>query len=160
MSKICYVLGAGGARGISHIGFLQAMEENGIKPVVNISEENIFALADGRLLWRVFDNVFSNINRYSLPGTRAYIDVFKANGIVYATFKNISSYELPSDPSELTERFVRGDSSRNTEGSGLGLSISENLCSLMGGKLTLSTEADLFKLTIALPSCSPVPKSK
>lgn len=132
-------------------------EEKGIKTVVNIAEENIFALGDGRLLWRVFDNIFSNISRYSLSGTRAYIDVFKANGMVYATFKNVSSYELPIDSKELLERFVRADASRNSEGSGLGLSISEDLCSLMGGKLNISTEADLFKATVTLPVCSPVP---
>ncbi|MBQ1223605.1 MAG: HAMP domain-containing histidine kinase, partial [Oscillospiraceae bacterium] len=132
-------------------------EEKGIKTVINIAEEYIFALGDGRLLWRVFDNIFSNISRYSLSGTRAYIDVFKANGMVYATFKNVSSYELPIDSKELLERFVRADASRNSEGSGLGLSISEDLCSLMGGKLNISTEADLFKATVTLPVCSPVP---
>lgn len=136
------------------------LEEKNLKPVINISQENILAYADGRLLWRVFDNLFSNIIKYALPGTRVYLDVFKANGIAYVTFRNVSEFELPGDPAELTERFVRGDASRNTEGSGLGLSISENLCTLMGGKLTLSTEADLFKATVSLPACRLVPKKQ
>lgn len=136
------------------------LEEKNLKPVINISQENILAYADGRLLWRVFDNLFSNIIKYALPGTRVYLDVFKANGIAYVTFRNVSEFELPGDPAELTERFVRGDASRNTEGSGLGLSISENLCTLMGGKLTLATEADLFKATVSLPACRLVPKKQ
>ena len=140
--------------------YADKLEENNINPIVNVHSTETYALADGRLLWRVLDNIFSNIKRYSLPGTRAHVDLFCEKDKVIATFKNISSYELPKDPSELTERFVRADSSRNTEGSGLGLSISEDLCALMGGKLTISTEADLFKVAIELPSCTSAPPNK
>ncbi len=134
-------------------------EEKNLKAVVNISGENIMAHADGRLLWRVFDNLCSNIVKYSLPGTRVYLDTVTAGGLVFATFRNISEYELPPSTEELTERFIRGDASRHTEGSGLGLSIAGDLCSLMGGKLMLSTEADLFKATVSLPACQLVPKN-
>lgn len=122
-----------------------------LKIMMAVTEDTYLALADGKLLWRVFDNLFSNIVKYALPGTRVYLDIGTAGGKVFVNFRNISEFELPVSPSELMDRFVRGDSSRHTEGSGLGLSIAQNLCVLMGGKLFLSTEADLFKATVSLP---------
>ncbi|MDD6261681.1 MAG: HAMP domain-containing sensor histidine kinase [Clostridiales bacterium] len=126
-----------------------------LKIMLAVTDDTYLALADGKLLWRVFDNLFSNIVKYALPGTRVYLDIGTAGGSVFVNFRNISEFELPASPSELMERFVRGDSSRHTEGSGLGFSIAQNLCVLMGGKLSLSTEADLFKATVSLPGFTP-----
>ena len=104
--------------------------------------------ADGRHLWRVFDNLMNNIFKYAQEKTRVYIDVIpKDNGAVI-TFKNISKCPLNISSEELMERFVRGDSSRNTEGSGLGLSIAQSLMQLMNGNMELTIDGDLFKVTL------------
>ncbi len=107
--------------------------------------------ADGRYLWRVIDNLLNNICKYSMPGTRVYVDMTKVNDTLDISFKNMSATPLNISADELTERFVRGDSSRNTEGSGLGLSIASNLAELMGGKLELSIDGDLFKAILHFP---------
>ncbi len=104
--------------------------------------------ADGRLVWRIFDNLLSNICKYSLPGTRVYIDTLAGDGRVSVAFKNISKTPLNVSPDELTERFVRGDSSRSTEGSGLGLSIASSLAELQRGSLAVGADGDLFKATV------------
>ena len=104
--------------------------------------------ADGRHLWRVFDNLMNNINKYAQPGTRVYIDIIpKVSGAII-TFKNVSATPLNISSDELKERFVRGASSRNTEGSGLGLSIAESLMKRMNGTLELIVDGDLFKVTL------------
>ena len=105
-------------------------------------------MADGRHLWRVFENLTANICKYSLSGTRVYLEIYEDSDNVCITFKNISKNELNISGEELTERFVRGDSSRNTEGSGLGLSIAKNLTDLQGGKLCIDIDGDLFKATV------------
>jgi signal transduction histidine kinase len=111
-------------------------------------------LADGRHLWRVFDNLLGNIVKYSLPGTRVYVDVdavhFASGNRIGITFRNISKERLNIAPEELMERFKRGDSSRNTEGSGLGLSIANSLVQLMDGEMQIHIDGDLFKVQLLL----------
>ena len=121
----------------------------GLTPVVSLPEETVTIMADGRHLWRVFDNLMNNICKYSLPGTRIYLDLTVAGGKALVSFKNISRSPLNISSDELMERFVRGDSSRHTEGSGLGLSIAKSLAELQGGTLSLSVDGDLFKATLA-----------
>lgn len=115
----------------------------------NIPSEKIYVLADGKRMWRIFENLISNIIKYSLGGTRVYVDVREEDGKVEIQFKNISAYELNFDASELTERFKRGDESRHTEGSGLGLAIASSLTSLQGGTFDIEIDGDLFKVTVA-----------
>ena len=120
----------------------------GLIPVVYIPEKPVKIMADGRHLWRVFDNLMNNICKYSQSGTRVYLDVVEKGGKAQITFRNISKYELNITGEELTERFVRGDKSRNTEGSGLGLSIAKSLTELQNGSLEIEIDGDLFKVTL------------
>ena len=115
---------------------------------INVPEEKIYIRADGRRLYRVMENLFSNISKYSLPNTRVYIDITKDENSVKLTMKNISSYELNFDPGEIMERFKRADDSRNTEGSGLGLSIAKDLVKLQGGSFDIDIDGDLFKAIV------------
>ena len=119
--------------------------ENNIEPVMNDFDEDIFIRADGRLIWRVMDNMMGNICKHSHPGTRAYITVEKKDNRVNICFKNVSKEKLNISAEELMERFVRGDSSRTGEGSGLGLSIAKSLTEIMQGTMQLEIEGDLFK---------------
>ncbi len=119
----------------------------GLKPVVNIADD-VRIVADGKHLWRIIDNLLGNICKYAQAGTRVYLDVYKNAGRAVISFKNISKYELNISADELMERFVRGDESRNTEGSGLGLSIAGNLAALQGGELKLAIDGDLFKAAV------------
>ena len=114
-------------------------------------EEGVFVRADGRYLWRVFDNLLTNIVKYAMPGTRVYIDLAPHDdGKIAISFKNISEAKLNVSAEELMERFVRGDASRSTEGSGLGLSIADSLLRLMGGQLNVTVDGDLFKAVVLL----------
>lgn len=113
-----------------------------------MAEEELFIWADGRLLWRVFDNMLNNIAKYAKQDTRVYISTSKLNGEINIVFKNISDAALNISSDELMERFVRGDSSRNTEGSGLGLSIANSLTELMGGRFEIIIDGDLFKCSM------------
>ena len=101
-------------------------------------------------MWRVFENLLNNIIKYSPKGSRAYIDISETEKSVIITMKNISSYEMDFEPSELFERFKRGDSARSTEGSGLGLSIAKSIVELHSGKMDINIDGDLFKITIIL----------
>ena len=112
-------------------------------------------LADSKLLSRVMDNLVSNICKYAMPETRVYVSGVTADGQMTMSFKNISRAELNISPDELMERFVRGDASRHTEGSGLGLSIARSLVHLMGGTFRLSIDADLFRADVTLPLVPP-----
>jgi signal transduction histidine kinase len=103
---------------------------------------------DGRHMWRVLDNLLNNVCKYSLSGTRVYISLVQTKEETTITFKNISKAALNIASDELLERFVRGDSSRNTEGSGLGLSIAQSLTELMNGSMNLEIDGDLFKVTL------------
>lgn len=107
--------------------------------------------ADGRLLWRVFENLFSNIQKYAQPGTRVYLTCQATDEQVTIIFRNISAEPLNISADELMERFVRGDASRNTEGSGLGLSIARSLTQLQHGTFTLAVDGDLFKAILTFP---------
>lgn len=130
--------------------FDERFRKANITSVLKIHSENVIINADGRHLWRVFENLLSNICKYSLAGTRAYIDLYTNESQAIITFRNISKYELDLSETELTERFVRGDKSRNTEGSGLGLSIARNLIELQNGEIKIDTDGDLFKVTLRL----------
>ena len=127
------------------------MEQGNLTVIVNIPDEPPHAMADGRLLWRVLDNLFNNVVKYALPGTRVYITSELDGGEAVISVKNISRDPLNISAEELMERFVRGDASRHTEGSGLGLNIAQSLVNLMHGKFSLSVDGDLFKAEIRLP---------
>ena len=122
-----------------------------LMPVFRRPEEPVFMMADGRLAWRVMSNLLSNAVKYALPGTRLYVDLQKLEGKVILSMKNISREELNVDADELLERFVRGDASRNTEGSGLGLNIAQSLMQLQKGQLQILVDGDLFKVTLIFP---------
>lgn len=112
---------------------------------LNLPEDKVYIYADGRRMYRVLENLLSNIIKYSLNNTRVYIDLNVNEGKVTLIMKNISSYELNFDPVEIMERFKRADESRNTEGSGLGLAIAKDLVNLQGGKFHIEIDGDLFK---------------
>ncbi len=119
----------------------------------NIRTDNTLVRADGKLLYRVFENLLSNISKYALDRSRVYIDVSElpaSSDKLLVEFKNISKAELNISPDELMERFTRGDSSRNTEGSGLGLAIAKDLTTLMGGVFEISIDGDMFKASVLL----------
>ena len=113
--------------------------------------EKVYVKADGKLLWRSIENLFSNIFKYAQPASRVYIDVEDLGNEILATFKNISAYELNISVEELMERFKRGDESRSSQGSGLGLSIAESLIHIQYGKFLIQVDGDLFKAMIYLP---------
>ena len=122
-----------------------------LEPVVKLSPDDPKISADGKLLWRVFDNLLSNICKYAMPGTRVYFTSEVSGSSVHISFKNISNYPLDITADELMERFVRGDSSRSTEGSGLGLSIAQSLTGLQKGQFELVVDGDLFKAGLTFP---------
>lgn len=123
-----------------------------LTPVFRPPETPTPILADGRLAWRVLSNLLSNAVKYSMPGTRLYVDVVPLPGKVLVSMKNISRQPLNLRPEELLERFVRGDISRNTEGSGLGLNIARSLMEVQHGQLQLLVDGDLFKVTLLFPA--------
>lgn len=123
----------------------------GLDLIVRQPPDCVHILADGRLLWRVFDNLMNNIVKYAMPGTRVYLTLRADNGEAEILFRNIAREEIGVASDELLERFTRGDASRSTEGSGLGLSIANSLTELQGGKLTLTVDGDLFKVMLRFP---------
>lgn len=136
--------------------YKEKLEAAGLELVIDKPDEDIAIMADRQHLWRVFDNLMNNICKYSLPGTRVYLDLTrssnikngKINGKAIVTFRNISKQRLSVGAEELVERGIRGDSSRNTEGSGLGLSIANSLTLLQGGEMELTVDGDLFKVIL------------
>ncbi len=114
-------------------------------------EPGLTVMADGRLLWRVLDNLLGNVVKYALPGTRVYVTAFRRGELVVIAVKNISRDALNIDADELMERFVRGDAARHSEGSGLGLNIAKSLTQLQHGEFRLTVDGDLFKAEIVLP---------
>lgn len=116
------------------------------------SAENMYVVADGKLLWRSIENILSNIFNYGLEGSRVYIDITRESDQTLISFKNISKYELNITEAELMERFKRGDESRTSKGSGLGLSITKSLIENQNGKFEINIDGDLFKSMIYLPN--------
>lgn len=127
------------------------LEAGRLNTVISIPEPVPVVMADGRLLWRVIDNLFNNVVKYALPETRVYVDVRVEGSEAVISMKNISRAALNVSVDELLERFVRGDASRTTEGSGLGLNIAKSLTELQHGTFSISTDGDLFKAEIRLP---------
>ncbi len=120
---------------------------------INAEEKNIYVYADGKQLWRIIENLLSNAVKYSMPKSRVYIDLRSGNEYGSLIIKNISAFPLDIPPEQLTERFVRGDASRTTEGSGLGLSIAQSLTALQGGSFNIGIDGDLFKVSVDIPLC-------
>lgn len=127
------------------------LKKFGIDLVLRAPESFVYVMADSQKTSRIIENLFSNIRKYALEGTRVYIEVYSGENYGSIVFKNISKNALNVSGEELTQRFVRGDASRSGEGSGLGLSIAQNLCELQKGKFRVDVDGDLFKVTIALP---------
>jgi len=123
-----------------------------ITPLLRYPESPLSVYADGKLTWRVLSNLLSNVVKYAQPDTRLYVDLLRADGRVWISLKNISREALNISADELTERFVRGDASRNTEGSGLGLNIAQSLMELQKGSLELVVDGDLFKVVLSFPT--------
>ncbi len=137
---------------------LQAVGENsdvlenaGLDVILTEKDKEIIVSADSQHTFRIIDNLFSNAKKYSLTGTRVYVDVYKENGYGVFEIKNISREKLNIDPEELTERFVRGDNSRTTDGSGLGLSIARSFAELQNGIFNIEIDGDMFKAVVKLP---------
>ncbi|MEN2259117.1 histidine kinase dimerization/phospho-acceptor domain-containing protein [Paraclostridium benzoelyticum] len=122
--------------------------ESKLEFIVNTPDHEVYILADGKKTFRVFENIISNILKYSLEGTRVYLDLEAINDKVYISFKNVSKYKLNFNPDEITERFTRGDLSRNTEGSGLGLAIAKGFIEAQDGNLKVDIIGDLFIVNI------------
>lgn len=133
--------------------YVDKLAERNIRIVADYGSRPVYISADGRLMWRVLDNLMNNINKYTQDGTRVYINIKSVEDEVTVTFRNVSKYELNVSANELMERFVRGDSSRNTEGSGLGLSIAASLTELQNGKMDLFIDGDLFKVVLTFKIC-------
>ena len=131
--------------------FADKLDRVNLTPVFRHPDFPVTMQADGRLVWRVLSNLLSNAVKYALPDTRLYIDLMVLQGNAVLAIKNISRDQLNMDADELMERFVRGDTSRNTEGSGLGLNIAKSLVELQRGQMHLMVDGDLFKVTLIFP---------
>ena len=131
--------------------FADKLDNVRLMPVLDAPDAPVMMLADSRLVWRVLSNLLSNAVKYALPGTRLYLSVHQNRGAVVISIKNISKEQLGISAEELMERFVRGDTSRNTEGSGLGLNIAKSRMELQNGQLKLLVDGDLFKVTLVFP---------
>ncbi len=136
---------------IQAIGELEEkIEKAGLTIKINCEEEtNIYA--DGRHMWRILENLISNIIKYSMPNSRVYVDIFKMDDMGVLIIKNISASSIDITPEQLMDRFVRGDVSRTTEGSGLGLSIAKSLSEIQNGKFEINIDGDLFKAIVMMP---------
>lgn len=131
--------------------FDDRFDEKNLSVVLNIAKEPVVVMADGRRVWRIIENLYNNVAKYALSGTRVYADLVVDNKKAVFSLKNISESQLNFQANELTERFIRGDVSRSTEGSGLGLSIAKNLTELQGGEFEIYVDGDLFRVTVTLP---------
>lgn len=128
--------------------FEDRFKERNLEEITTFPEQDVYIKADGRYMCRILENVYSNVDKYAMENTRVYLDVVKNQHTVVIQMKNISKQELNISADELMQRFVRGETSRNTEGSGLGLSIASSLTELQGGKFHIYLDGDLFKVTI------------
>ncbi len=138
--------------------FEEKYKERNLNLVSTLPEESFLISADGRRLWRILENLYNNAFKYALTGSRVYVSVEKREETVFFIIKNISDTPLNLDGTDLTERFVRGDVSRSTEGSGLGLSIARSLTHLQNGSFEILIDGDLFKIEIGFPLISPTKK--
>lgn len=124
----------------------QKLTEKNLTVEKNLPDEDIYIVADGQKLWRIFENLISNVGKYAMPGTRVYLTVEEtADGRVMLELKNISEKKIEASPEKLLERFTRGDTARQSDGNGLGLSIIKNLTELQGGEFQIAVDGDLFK---------------
>ena len=131
--------------------FKEKLEAASLELVTTAPSEPVMIMADGRRMMRIYDNLMNNICKYAQSGTRVYLTLEVADGIAVTTFKNTSAAQLGISADELVERFVRGDSSRTTEGNGLGLSIAKSMTELQGGTFDLEIDGDLFKVRLGFP---------
>ena len=131
--------------------FADKLASVNLTPVFRHPDFPVTMVADGRLVWRVLSNILGNAYKYAMPDTRLYVDLMVLQGNAVIAIKNISRDQLNVNADELMERFVRGDSSRNTEGSGLGLNIAKSLVELQHGQMHLMVDGDLFKVTLIFP---------
>ena len=131
--------------------YAERLAAKDLKLVLSGTDTPALVMADGRLVWRIWDNLLGNICKYAMPGTRVYLSVEHRGDKIATVFRNISEQPLEKTGAELTERFVRGDNSRSGEGSGLGLSIASGLAAAMGGSLSVTADGDLFKAEVVFP---------
>ena len=131
--------------------FEQRCQAAGLTLVTSMPEETVQIMADSRRIWRVFENLMGNACKYSLSGSRVFLTLTKEQSHAVFTIRNTSQTVLNISARELMERFVRGDSARSTEGSGLGLSIAQSLTQLQGGAMEVSVDGDLFRVTLRFP---------
>ena len=131
--------------------FEEKFSARSLKEVLTLPEQEAIIHVDGRRMWRVLENIYNNAAKYAMEGTRIYADLTVSEKTVTFNLKNVSEQPLNIDADELTERFIRGDVSRSTEGSGLGLSIAKSLTEMQGGTFDLYLDGDLFKVTITFP---------
>lgn len=129
----------------------EKFEARNLKMIVNLPAEPVVVHVDGRRMWRVLENIFGNAAKYAMPGTRVYADLKLEEDTVDLSLKNVSEHQLNISADELTERFIRGDLSRSSEGSGLGLSIAQSLTTMQGGTFNLYLDGDLFRVNIRFP---------
>lgn len=129
----------------------EKLETANLQVVAEIAEQPAFVYADSRRMWRVMENLFNNICKYAMEGTRVYVQVIVEKDTVFVKIKNVSKAQMNIHADELTERFIRGDSSRSTEGSGLGLYIAKSLTNAQGGGFEIKLDADLFKVNLTFP---------
>lgn len=129
----------------------EKFSKSNLQVILNKTDDLLLVMADNRHIWRAFDNILNNISKYAQPNTRVYIDAKRNGKMAEISFRNISKDPLNISGDELMERFVRGDSSRNTEGSGLGLSIAKSLTEVQKGKLDIQIDGDLFKVQLSFP---------
>lgn len=129
--------------------FNERLEDRGLNIITKLPKGPLHIMADGRQLWRVIGNLYSNVIKYALSDTRVYVALEEKEGWAVFSMKNISAEQVSVPSTDLTERFIRGDVSRTTEGSGLGLSIVKSLTELMNGRFSIELDGDLFKAEVA-----------
>ena len=136
--------------------YREKFEKASLELITDAPTSKPYIMADGRLLWRVFDNLMNNAYKYAMPATRVYLNLNTDDGKVSVTLKNVSKTPLNLTSDELFERFTRGDRSRSTEGNGLGLSIAESLVKLQNGNISINIDGDLFKVAVTFDICKEV----
>ena len=129
----------------------ESFQEAGLELRMRLPEERIECLLDSQRTYRIFENLFGNIAKYALHGTRVYVECESEGDSAVVVLKNIAANEILVRPEELAERFVRGDAARGTEGNGLGLAIAKSFAEIQGGRLSVEVDGDLFKVTVVFP---------